>query len=128
MRSGWIVFASQRSGRSDSRCWLDRRPASMAAPYSCDLRERVVEAVERDGMSRNQAARHFGVAISTAIAWVTLFRTNGQITEGQAVAQAPQHHGGDDVGGVLGVVQHATAAFVELLAAVSAAEPAVAPG
>jgi len=38
----------------------------MAAPYSCDLRERVVEAVERDGMSRNQAARHFGVAISTA--------------------------------------------------------------
>ena len=39
----------------------------MAAPYSLGLRERVVAAVERDGMSRNQAARRFGVAISTAI-------------------------------------------------------------
>ena len=42
----------------------------MDAPYSLDLRERVVEAIEQGGMSRNQAARHFGVAISTAITWV----------------------------------------------------------
>lgn len=32
-------------------------------PY---LRERVVEATERGGLARNQAARPFGVAISTA--------------------------------------------------------------
>jgi len=38
----------------------------MARPYSMDLRERVVLAVERDGLSRNEAARRFGVAISTA--------------------------------------------------------------
>ena len=46
----------------------------MGAPYSLDLRERVVAAVEHGGMSRNQAARYFGVAISTAIAWVALYR------------------------------------------------------
>jgi transposase len=33
----------------------------MARPYSADLRERVVAAVERDGMSRHKAAVHFGV-------------------------------------------------------------------
>ena len=39
----------------------------MGKPYSVDLRKRVVAAIE-GGMSRNQAARQFGVAISTAIA------------------------------------------------------------
>ena len=34
----------------------------MAKPYSMDLRERVVHAVERDGLSRQQAAARFEVA------------------------------------------------------------------
>jgi transposase len=38
----------------------------MGAPLFPYLRERVVEAAERGGLSRNQAARHFGVAVSTA--------------------------------------------------------------
>ena len=38
----------------------------MGKPYSLDLRKRVVAAIE-GGMSRNQAAKQFGVAISTAI-------------------------------------------------------------
>ena len=42
----------------------------MAKPYSLDLRERVVAAVERDGISRRKAAARFGVAISTVINWV----------------------------------------------------------
>ena len=46
----------------------------MAKPYSLDLRERVVEAVEGDGLSCNQAAARFGVAISTAIDWVNRYR------------------------------------------------------
>jgi transposase-like protein len=46
----------------------------MAKAYSMDLRERVVEAVERDGLSRNQAAARFEVAISTAIDWVNRYR------------------------------------------------------
>jgi transposase len=35
-------------------------------PYSLDLRECVVAAVEREGMSRPQAASRFGVAVSSA--------------------------------------------------------------
>jgi transposase len=40
----------------------------MGAPYSLDLRERVVAAVE-GGMSRAEAARQFQVSHSTAIRW-----------------------------------------------------------
>lgn len=45
----------------------------MARPYSVDLRERVILAVERDGLSRNEAARRFGIAISTAVSSVPGF-------------------------------------------------------
>jgi putative transposase len=55
----------------------------MGAPYSMDLRRRVVAAVEQGGMSRNQAAAQFGVAISTAITWVKLFRQSGSFAPGQ---------------------------------------------
>lgn len=41
----------------------------MGKPYSLDLRKRVVAAIE-GGMSRNRAAKQFGVAISTAIGWM----------------------------------------------------------
>ena len=40
----------------------------MAAPYSLDLRERVVAAVAA-GMSRAQAAAHYQVSRSSAIRW-----------------------------------------------------------
>lgn len=40
----------------------------MGAPYSLDLRERVVAAVD-GGMSRAAAARHFQVSHSSAIRW-----------------------------------------------------------
>ena len=43
----------------------------MGKPYSMDLRERVVAAVETGGMSCHQAAAQFGVGVSTAINWVT---------------------------------------------------------
>jgi transposase len=43
----------------------------MGKPYSEDLRKRVVAAVETGG---NQAAKQFGVAISTAILWVRRLR------------------------------------------------------
>ncbi len=39
----------------------------MWAPYSLDLRERVVAAVEVGHILRDRTAVHFGVAISTAI-------------------------------------------------------------
>jgi putative transposase len=49
----------------------------MGKPCSLDLRERVVAAVEVEGMSRNQAAARFGVAASSAIKWVARFRATG---------------------------------------------------
>ena len=48
-----------------------------------------------------------------------------QVTTGKLMAQAPEHHEGDDVGGILRPVQRAGAALVELLAAVATAEPAL---
>lgn len=50
----------------------------MARPYSSDLRERVVGAVE-GGLSRRQTAKLFGVAISTVIDWVDAWREEGRL-------------------------------------------------
>jgi len=51
----------------------------MARPYSTDLRERVVKAVD-GGRSRRQAASLFGVAISTVIEWVRAWRETGSLS------------------------------------------------
>ena len=48
----------------------------MPKPYSVDLRERVVMAVEDLGLSRRQAAAHFGVSYSSAILWVSTAEQN----------------------------------------------------
>jgi putative transposase len=42
----------------------------MGRPYSQDLRERVVAAVEEGRLSRRKAATQFALGISTAINWV----------------------------------------------------------
>ena len=51
----------------------------MGRPYSNDLRERVVRAVIKGGLSRHQAAAQFGVGISTAINWVQRFHETGSV-------------------------------------------------
>ena len=67
----------------------------MATPYSMDLRERVVAAVYQGGMSRNQAAAHFGVAISTAITWVKRFQQSGSLAPGQIGGHKPRKISGE---------------------------------
>jgi transposase len=62
----------------------------MAAAYSRDLRQRVVDAVERDGLSCNQAAARFEVAISTAIDWVNRYRETGSVAPGQIGGHRPK--------------------------------------
>ena len=49
----------------------------MTKPYSMDLRDRVVAAVEAEGMTRHQAAARFGIAVSSAVKWVARYRKTG---------------------------------------------------
>ena len=62
----------------------------MGRPYSLDLRERVVRAVVKGGLSRHQAAAQFGVAISTAINWVRRFRETGSVEPDQVGGYRPK--------------------------------------
>lgn len=62
----------------------------MGKPYSMDLRERVVASVERDGLSRRQAAERFGIGISTAIRLVQLFRETGSVAPGKMGGHRPK--------------------------------------
>lgn len=50
----------------------------MTAPLSDDLRVRLVAAVEA-GETRRSAAKRFGVAPSTAIKWMALWRQEGHV-------------------------------------------------
>ena len=58
----------------------------MPRALSVDLRERVVRAVENEGLSRRRAAARFGVGVSTVITWVRRFRESGRL--------APERVGG----------------------------------
>ena len=62
----------------------------MGKPYSMDLRERVVSAVEEGGFSRRQAAARFGVSVSAAIKWVSRFRATGSVAPGQMGGHCPK--------------------------------------
>lgn len=53
----------------------------MARPYSLDLRERVVEAIE-GGMSRREAAEVFGISPSTAVKWMRRRHDSGSVAAG----------------------------------------------
>jgi transposase len=58
----------------------------MAKYLSEDLRIRVIRAVD-GGMSRNAAARRFGVSIASAVRWMAAYLQTGQT--------APKPRGGD---------------------------------
>jgi len=58
----------------------------MATSLSKDLRLRVIRAVE-GGMSRNAAARRFGVSIASAVRWMSDYLGTGRT--------APRPQGGD---------------------------------
>jgi transposase len=55
-----------------------KEAAEMA--LSDDLRERVVRAVIDEGMSRNAAAKRFGVGIASAVRWVARFAAKGEVS------------------------------------------------
>jgi putative transposase len=62
----------------------------MPKPYSVDLRERVVAAVETGGVSRREAASRFGVGVSTAIIWVRRFRETGSVAPNRMGGYKPK--------------------------------------
>jgi putative transposase len=62
----------------------------MGKPYSIDLRERAVRAVEEKGLSRRQAAAHFGVSCSAAIDWVARHRRTGSLAPDRVGGHRPK--------------------------------------
>ena len=50
----------------------------MGRAYSQDLRDRVIDAVENEGVSCRAASRRFGVSESSAIKWLRRVRQTGQ--------------------------------------------------
>jgi putative transposase len=62
----------------------------MAKPYSLDLRERVVAAVEREGLSHREAGERYELAPSTVGGWVRLRRKTGSVAPGQMGGQKPR--------------------------------------
>jgi transposase len=51
----------------------------MVRALSTDLRERLVLAVECEGISARAAAARFGVSVSSAIVWVRRYRETGSV-------------------------------------------------
>ena len=50
----------------------------MARAYSQDLRDRVIDAVAGEGLSRRAAARRFGVSAAAALKWLQRFQRTGE--------------------------------------------------
>lgn len=56
----------------------------MPAPISTDLRKRVVEVFENEGLTREQTAERFGVGPASVYRWVRLHRESGSVEPAQA--------------------------------------------
>ncbi len=62
----------------------------MSRPYSMDLRDRVVRAVEVEGLSRRAAAARYGLGVSTAIKWLQRVRETGSARPGRMGGHKPR--------------------------------------
>jgi transposase len=67
----------------------------MGKPYSVDLRERVVAAVEKGGLSRRRAAAQFGLGVNTVILWVRRVRETGSVRPGKMGGHKPKAIAGE---------------------------------
>jgi transposase len=62
----------------------------MGKPASLDLRERVIAAVEVEGLSRNRAAARYGVGVASAIRWVARFQATGSAAPAKMGGHKPK--------------------------------------
>ena len=62
----------------------------MAKPYSQDLRDRVLDAIEKGGMSRRSAAERFEIGESSAIKWMERLERTGSRTTAQMGGYKPR--------------------------------------
>ena len=62
----------------------------MAKPYSQDLRDRVLDAIDKDGMSRRGAAERFGIGESSAIKWMERLERTGSRTTARMGGYKPR--------------------------------------
>lgn len=62
----------------------------MSRPYSMDLRERVLAAVLKDGLSARRAAARFGISQSSAIKWVRRHRETGSVAPSRIGGYKPR--------------------------------------
>ena len=67
----------------------------MGKPYPLEFRKRFVAAMERGGLSCNQAAKQFGIGISTAIGWAKRLRETGTVAPGQMGGHRPKAISGE---------------------------------
>jgi len=58
--------------------------------YSEDLRRKIVEAVERRAMKKSEAARLFGVSLSSVKRYVRKFRQGSSLSPGKAPGKRPK--------------------------------------
>jgi putative transposase len=89
-------------------------------PYSMDLRERAVAAVEKEGLSRHQAAARFGVAVSTVVGWVRRLRETGSLAPLQIGGYKPKAIQGEDRDWLLGRIKQADFTLRGLVAELAA--------
>jgi hypothetical protein len=80
IRAVFERIESEGDSRISSEVIQDFRRGQEAADMalSDDLRERVVQAVVGEGMSRNASAKRFGVGIASAVRWVARFKAKGR--------------------------------------------------
>jgi transposase len=62
----------------------------MGKPYSQDLRDRVLDAVGKNGMSRRAAAERFEISESSAIKWMERLERTGSRTAAQMGGYKPR--------------------------------------
>src|SRR6185295_8560822 len=80
----------------DSPC---RRGLAVPKAYSCDLRERVIEAVAA-GASRREAAERFEVSVASAVKWVQRWRDdNSAAAKPRGGSVSPLEEFATEIGG-----------------------------